>query len=79
MFSNADFFFSNDIFCHMNNNGFYKIKGRRGLNEPDIAHLGIFPQLIKVLKWMVHGVNLQSTSLVMFSNISGMNRQLEEE
>ena len=49
-----------------------------GSNGPDITHLGILPQLIKVLQWMVHGVNLQifmqslgvlETSLVIFNNI----------
>ena len=50
--------------------------GTRGQNEPDIAHLCILPQLIKVLQWMVHGADslIQSpgvldTSLVIFSNI----------
>ena len=31
----------------------------RGPNGSDIAHLSILPQSIKVLQWMLYGVNLQ--------------------
>ena len=31
----------------------------RGPNGPDITHLGILPQSIKVLQQMVHGITLQ--------------------
>ena len=60
----------------------------RGLKGPNIAYLCILLQSVKVLRWMVHGVNLQifmqspgllETRLVILSNILWVNRQPKEE